>query len=233
MSPELTRGIFVTGTDTDVGKTLIAAALVRCHNAAGMRCVGMKPVAAGATWQPATQSWHNEDVAALRAASPIAVLPELQCPYLFEPAIAPHVAAREAGVPIDQWHIVDCFQRLQDSTGNATVVVEGAGGWMVPTDDHHRTLADLAVALHLPIVMVVGLRLGCISHALLTERAIAACGLKLVGWVGNMVDPGMDHLEHTIDTLRQCLPAPCLGLVPWLPGADSAQAATYLHWPPG
>ncbi|MEJ3959935.1 dethiobiotin synthase [Brachymonas sp. G13] len=226
----LAHGVFVTGTDTEVGKSLIAAALIHRYNASGQPCIGMKPVAAGADWRQddAGGYWHNDDVALLDQASPIRAPQALRCPYLFEPPIAPHVAARQAGVQINLDTLRERYLQLRDYA--PTVVVEGAGGWLVPVDDKH-TLADLAVALRLPVVLVVGLRLGCISHALLTAQAIAASGLPLAGWVANHIDPQMLVQQDNIATLQQRLQAPCLGIVPRLETVDVARAAGYLGWP--
>ena len=226
----LARGVFVTGTDTEVGKSLIAAALIHRYNHDGQPCIGMKPVAAGADWRqgPEGPYWHNDDVALLDQASPIRAPQAWRCPYLFEPPIAPHVAARQAGIRIDLDTLRSRYLQLRDIA--PAVVVEGAGGWLVLVDEQH-TLADLAVALQLPVVLVVGLRLGCISHALLTAQAIAASGLTLAGWVGNHIDPRMLVQQENIATLQERLHAPCLGIVPRLEPVDLARAAEYLEWP--
>lgn len=216
---------FVTGTDTEIGKTLTSAALLHALVQSGVRAVGMKPIAAGAELREG--AWHNEDVDALEAASNVSVPLELRTPYLLRDATAPHIAAAQEGVSIDLAHIRSCYERL---VANAdAVVVEGVGGFRVPLSDRFDT-ADLAQQLGLPVVMVVGLRLGCLNHALLTAEAIAARGLQLAGWVANVVDLGMRHGMANIDALSARLPAPMLGCIPRLPEALPAAAATHLDF---
>lgn len=206
----MSRGCFVTGTDTGIGKTLIAAALVHTTRCAGRRAVGMKPIAAGCERRGDTLV--NEDIEALLAASTPGFSRDDINVYLFEPPIAPHIAAHEAGVAIDIAVIVERYRRL--AARAEAVVVEGAGGWLVPLSREH-TFADLATALRLPVVLVVGMRLGCISHALLTAASIRAHGLKLAGWVANRVDPEMARFDENLATLRERLGAPLLGVVPF------------------
>lgn len=188
------RGVFVTGTDTGVGKTVVAVALVRALARQGARVAGMKPVAAGI--EPGEAC--NADVAALAAADGLP-LPLLdRNPYGFLPAIAPHLAAHEAGVKIDIGVIVAACARLREHAD--FIVVEGAGGTLVPLDADHDML-DLAAALELPVLLVVGLRLGCINHALLSAQAIAARGLPLAGWIANAMTASMPHGQANIDTI--------------------------------
>jgi dethiobiotin synthetase len=215
-------GVFVAGTDTGVGKTLVSCALLHCLHGQHARVVGMKPVAAGA--QRTALGWDHDDVRALRAASSLRVPGELDNPYLLPEAISPHLAARRAGQLIDIALIVKRYRSLA-ALGDA-VVVEGAGGFCVPLTDTH-TGADLAQALGLPVVLVVALRLGCLSHALLTQEAIRARGLVLAGWVVNRIDPTMAAQEENVATLRSRLQAPLLGDIPWLkrPQADRLQLA--------
>lgn len=216
-------GLFVTGTDTNVGKTLVSAAMLRAMRDLGLRGVGMKPVAAGA--EPAGSAWVNEDVVELGRASALEAPDELVNPYLFREAIAPHIAAERKGVRIEIPRIVDAYERL---AGLADwVVVEGAGGFRVPLDDRHDG-ADLAVALALPVVLVVGMRLGCINHALLSAEAVGARGLKLAGWVANRVAPEMAAFDANLASLESRLPAPCLAVIPWLTGDRRDQAARSL-----
>ena len=216
-------GIFVTGTDTNVGKTLISAAMLHTMTNLGLRAVGMKPIAAGADLIDG--AWINEDVAELARAGSVEAPPELVNPYLFREAIAPHIAADRKGIHIEIPCIVDAYGQL---AGLADwVVVEGAGGFRVPLDDR-RDSADLAVALGLPIVLVVGMRLGCINHALLTAEAIAARGLRLAGWIANRVDPAMAAFEENLASLEERLPAPCLAVVPWLEQGSPKRAARLL-----
>jgi dethiobiotin synthetase len=211
-------GCFVTGTDTGVGKTLVSTGLLHALAPHHRRVVGMKPVAAGVV--PWGEDWASEDAIALRSASTLAVAPELDNPVLLLDPLSPHIAAERAGVQIDIAAIVRSYQALAAQAD--AVVVEGAGGFHVPLTDT-QTGADLAQALALPVVLVVGLRLGCLSHALLTAEAIRARGLVLVGWVANRVDPEMEATDENIAYLRARLGAPLLAEVLYqdLPDARS------------
>lgn len=202
-------GYFVTGTDTGVGKTLVSAALLRGLARQHPRVVGMKPVAAGVV--PAGGGWASEDALALRAASTVRVPPELDNPVLLPDALSPHIAAARAGVRID---IAELARRYRALAAHAdAVIVEGAGGFHVPLSDT-ETGADLARALGLPVVLVVGLRLGCLNHALLTQEAIASRGLALAGWVVNRIDPAMQAQKDNIACLQQRLGTPPLADIP-------------------
>jgi len=220
------RGYFITGTDTGVGKTLIAAALIYGFVSAGRHVVGMKPVAAGAEFTDGL--WLNEDVSQLRAAANVDAPLASVNPYVFAPPIAPHIAASQAGVVISLDKIKAAFSDLAELAD--MVVVEGAGGFLVPLNDR-QDMGDLAAALGLPVILVVGMRLGCINHALLTVAAIEAKGLPLAGWVANVVDAEMPCLEENLATLQQRIAAPHLGTVPRLAAADFRQAADYLQLP--
>lgn len=211
-TPVSSRGVFVTGTDTAVGKTRIACALLRAHTASGQRAVGMKPVAAGAL--PGASGLSNEDVELLRDASNVRAPRELTNPYCFGPAIAPHLAAAEAGVVIELPRIVAAYAGLSALAEH--VVVEGAGGFLVPLGGA-LSMADIATTLSLPIVLVVGMRLGCLNHALLTCESIQRRGLRLTGWVANCIEPDMQRVEHNIAALRERIVAPLLGVVPYVP----------------
>ncbi|MCA1327048.1 dethiobiotin synthase [Herbaspirillum sp. alder98] len=217
------RGLFVTGTDTGVGKTLVASALVSLFVQNGLRTAGMKPVASGAFHDG--QRWCNEDAQALRAVANVDLPPALVNPYLFRRATAPHIAAAEEGVTIDIGHIAACYRAI--AARSQMVVVEGAGGFMVPLDDASNS-DSLAARLGLPMILVVGIRLGCINHALLTQQAIRARSLPLAGWVANRIDPHEPVAGAMIDSLRQRIDAPLLGVLPWAPGIDAAQAARLL-----
>ena len=203
-------GCFVTGTDTGVGKTLVSAGLLHALAVHHRRVVGMKPVAAGVV--PWGDDWASEDAIALRAASTLAVPPALDNPVLLPDPLSPHIAAARAGVQIDIAAIVRSYQALAAQAD--AVVVEGAGGFHVPLNDT-QTGADLAQALALPVVLVVGVRLGCLNHALLTAEAIRARGLALAGWVANRIDPEMDAVDGNIAYLRARLGAPLLADVPY------------------
>jgi len=216
-------GFFITGTDTGVGKTLFSAALLHALGALGVRAVGMKPVAAGAGL--INDVWLNEDVVLLREASAVDAPIDLVNPYLFREPIAPHIAAAHKGVSIDIARIAaarDALAELAD-----VVVVEGAGGFRVPLGATHDS-ADLVVRLGLPVILVVGMRLGCLNHALLTAEAIAARGLKLAAWVANRIDADMAAYVENLEALRVRLPAPLLAELPTLSPADPARAAHFI-----
>ena len=216
--------LFITGTDTEVGKTHTSAALLHWCGQQGWRSAGLKPVAAGLD-----ADGGNEDIQSLRAASSVALTAQEVGPMQFQAACAPHIAAALEGRTITLAPLVQHAHAL--AARSDVLVVEGVGGFCVPLGPEGDT-ADLAVALGYPVVLVVGLRLGCINHALLTAEAIQARGLSLVGWVANTVDPLMVHLQANIDTLRDELQrrhqAPCLGVVPRLTHASPAAAAAYL-----
>jgi dethiobiotin synthetase len=209
------RGVFVTGTDTDVGKTFVAVALVRSLVAAGYRVAAMKPVAAGI----ARGESVNADVALLAAAANVAAAPNDANPYAFAPAVAPHIAAERAGVAIDVEHCAAAYRRL--AAGADAVVVEGAGGALVPLGPGTDML-DLAAALGLPVLLVVGLRLGCINHALLTALAVRARGLHLAGWIVNRIDPAMAEADANVAALASRLEAPLVADIGWLDPASPA-----------
>ena len=213
------HAFFVTGTDTGAGKTHVACALLHATRQLGLTTVGMKPIAAGVE-----DDGRNGDVTQLLAASSIQPPVELVNPFLYAPPIAPHIAAREAGRPIEIGTIRQAFDRLRMLAD--VVWVEGVGGCRVPLDERYDA-ADLAQILALPVVLVVGMRLGCLNHALLAAEAIARRELVLAGWVANRIDPAMARFEANLETLAARLNAPLLGVVPY--GADPAQAAGSLH----
>jgi len=220
--------LFVTGTDTEIGKTFVSAALLRGLARAGLRAAGMKPVAAGAFLHGG--EWHNEDADQLDAAASVLLPPAIRTPYLLKEPAAPHIAAALENVTLDVAHIVACHEDAR--TRADVVVVEGVGGFRVPLTATHDT-ADLAVALDLPVVLVVGMRLGCISHALLSADAIAARGLPIAGWVANRVDPAMTFPDENVAALRERLAAehgaPRLGVVPHLRGDEAGAEAAAAH----
>lgn len=222
----MTLGLFITGTDTGVGKTIASAALLHALAYTHARVVGMKPVAAGAA--PHEGQWTNEDAVALRAASTVAVPPALDNPVLLPEPLSPHIAAARAGRSISLPFIVQSYQALAAKAD--AVVVEGAGGFHVPLTAT-ETGADLALALNLPVVLVVGLRLGCLNHAALTAEAIRARGLTLAGWVANRMDPDMQAPQENIDWLRQHLRAPLWADIPYRPHPDPRTLATCYRLP--
>ncbi|PYE23843.1 dethiobiotin synthase [Paraburkholderia silvatlantica] len=224
----MTVSLFVTGTDTEIGKTFVSAALLRGFAHAGLRATALKPVAAGAYERDGV--WHNEDADQLDAAASVLLPPGIRTPFLLKEPAAPHIAAALEGVTLDMARIADCHEAACERAD--AVVVEGVGGFRVPLTATVDT-ADLAVALGLPVLLVVGMRLGCISHALLTAEAIAARGLKLAGWVANRIDPAMTFPEENIAALRERLAAqygaPLVGVVPHMRGASADDAAGHLN----
>jgi dethiobiotin synthetase len=219
----MSRGVFVAGTDTGIGKSVASAALLAALNAGGHRAVGMKPVASGC--MPAAAGLRNDDAMLLIAHSAGSPDYALVNPYALPEPVAPHLAAHSAGSEIRLGPIVDAFAAL--CTSSDLVVVEGVGGWAVPLSPALMQ-ADLVRALDLPVVLVVGLRLGCINHALLSARAIAADGCRLLGWIGNRIDPAMARADDNVATLRERLPAPCLGVLPHSAMRDSQALARHL-----
>ena len=211
---------FVTGTDTEIGKTLVSSALVHMQAQRGWRVAAMKPVAAGAEWRDGR--WCNEDVDALASRVSVTLPQEITSPYIFQTPAAPHIAAFLENKDIDSKHLLDCYRQVRAQTD--AVVVEGVGGFRVPLNDSYDT-ADMAADLGLPVVLVVGMRLGCISQALLTAEAIASRGLSLMGWVANSVDPHMLYLQENIDAIAQRIKAPLLACIPRLEVADAKTAA--------
>ena len=209
------RGVFITGTDTGVGKTWVSLGVITALQRRGYRTGAMKPVASGARHTP--QGLRNEDAQRLQAAADVAIDYEHLNPVALVPPIAPHIAAVLAGTPIDIAALTVAFRAI--STRCDRVVVEGIGGWRVPLTDTHTT-ADLAKALGLPVILVVGLRLGCLNHALLTRDAIHQDGLDLLGWVANKMDPDMSHIQENIHALVERMDAPLLGVVPHMQHCD-------------
>jgi len=221
----MSRAYFIAGTDTDVGKTTIAAGLLHAAQQAGLSTLGAKPVASGCV--AGARGLRNDDALALMAQSSLKLPYEQVNPFAFEPAIAPHLAAREAGVTLSVQALLAPMRHILAQGADFTLI-EGAGGWRVPLSDQ-ANLSDLAMALQLPVILVVGVRLGCINHALLSAEAIAGDGLPLAGWVANIIDPRTSRLEENLATLAERLPAPCLGRVPKLKQATAEQVAEHLQ----
>jgi dethiobiotin synthetase len=219
----MTGHVYVTGTDTGIGKTLVCASLLAALGARGMRGIGMKPVASGCVETP--EGLRNEDALALIAHSSVAAPYAQVNPYALREPIAPHIAAEMAGVEIRLDPLHAAFDAL--CTNSNCVIVEGVGGWCAPLSG---TLAqgDVAVALRLPVILVVGLRLGCLNHAILSARAILADGCRLLGWIGNRIDPEMRYVDENLATLRERLPAPCLGVLPHASARDPHALAIHL-----
>jgi dethiobiotin synthetase len=219
----MTMGWFVTGTDTGIGKTRVATALLDALSRRGVRVAGMKPVASGC--DPTVDGLRNADAQALLQCTSVLLAYGDVNPYAFGPAVAPHLAAAAAGVRIDIATICTCYERVAGAAD--AVMVEGIGGWYVPIDEH-LTMADVARALGLPVILVVGIRLGCLSHALLTVEGIARTGLPLAGWVANGIDPAAALFEENVAALRERIPTPLLGVVPHLQSIDPTNVAAHL-----
>jgi dethiobiotin synthetase len=215
----MSRGWFITGTDTGVGKTVFSLGLVRALQARGKTVLAMKPVASGCT--PSPEGLRNDDALRLQAAASIALPYDQINPYALEPAIAPHIAAEAAAVRIECAVIEAGFRALAARAD--TVVVEGVGGWLVPINDS-QTMADVAVALGIPAIMVVGIRLGCLNHALLTAQAIARSGAVLAGWVANRIDPDCQCADENVEALRRRLAAPLLADLPYVADDEVREA---------
>jgi dethiobiotin synthetase len=216
MTGGIHRGVFITGTDTGVGKTVVAAALIKSLARQGLRVAGMKPVAAGACMS--ASGLRNADALALAQAANVAAPYERVNPYCFAAPIAPHIAARDASVVMD---IELLRQRFDELARDADcVVVEGAGGWLTPISDC-ASMADVAAALALPVVLVVGLKLGCLNHAFLTAGALAAHGVSLAGWIGNSIDPAFERAADNIGELEKRL-QPAAAIVPYASHAPAA-----------
>jgi dethiobiotin synthetase len=214
---------FIAGTDTDVGKTVVAAGLLAAANKQGLETVAIKPVAAGC--EKTEQGLRNSDALLLQQTMSKALSYVQVNPVAFEPAIAPHIAAEQQGKRITVSQLAGYCRGVMMQGADLTVV-EGAGGWRVPLN-RVETLAGLAKELNLPVILVVGMKLGCINHALLTVEAIRNDGLQLAGWVANQIDPAMDCPEENINTLKAIIPAPCLGVIPTL--AEAAPEVVSAH----
>ena len=218
--------LYVTGTDTGIGKTLASCALLHALRGHGLRAVGMKPVASGC--ERVDGEWRNADALALQAAGGAGIAYADINPFALEHPLAPELAAREAGVEVALEPILAAHARLAQQAD--ALIVEGVGGWAAPLS---ATLmqADLVRALQLPVLLVVGLRLGGLNHALLSARAIAADGLHLAGWIASHVDPAMERVDDNLAMLRARMPAPCWGVLPHVPDADPAAMPRHLRIP--
>jgi dethiobiotin synthetase len=220
----MSKGYFITGTDTEVGKTRVSVALLHRLQQQGLRAAGMKPVAAGC--EETAAGLRNDDALALQAASSVALPYETLNPYALAPPIAPHLAARDAGVVIEIDRILAAYRTIAAQVDS--VVVEGAGGWRVPLNDD-QDMSDLAVALGLPVVLVVDIRLGCINHALLSAQAIATSGLTLAGWVANHVHGDYARSADNIASIEARIGTPLLGVIPHHGDITTGQVAD-LRW---
>ena len=220
------RGVYVTGTDTGIGKTLASTTLLHALRARGLRAAGMKPLASGC--ERTAEGWRNEDALALQAASdPTPAYADVN-PFALPEPLAPQLAARDAGVDVTLPPILAAHARL--SAAADAVVVEGVGGWAAPLADTLMQ-ANLVRALDVPVVLVVGLRLGCLNHAALSARAVLADGCRLAGWIGSEVDPHMARRDDNLALLRALLPAPCWGWLPYQASPDPRSLVERLSLP--
>lgn len=215
---------FITGTDTEVGKTFVTRALMQAGKEAGKQVLGYKPVASGC--ELINGELKNEDALALQAESSIKLPYAMHNPYAFAPAIAPHIAAEQAAEPIEPARITEGLARLKETTAD-WIFVEGAGGWRLPLGQG-RFLSDWVKKEHIPVILVVGARLGCINHALLTLEAIRHDGLVVAGWVLNRADAHMSHYEENVATLKALIKAPFLGELPRLTEEETSTAVSYI-----
>ena len=220
------NSFYVTGTDTGIGKSVASAALLHALRARGLRAVGMKPVASGC--EATADGWRNEDALALQHASdPVPPYADVN-PFALPNPLAPELAAVDAGVELSLGPIRSAYGRLAQMAD--AVVVEGVGGWAAPLTSALDQV-DVVRMLELPVVLVVGLRLGCINHARLTARAIEADGARVAGWIANDIDPAMARMDDNFVILQRVLPMPCWGRLPFVTGADSREMARYLSVP--
>lgn len=222
----MSKGYFVTGTDTEIGKTWCSLGLIARLQQDGHTVAAMKPIASGCAGTPA--GLRNDDALKLQAQASLIHPYALVNPYAFEPAIAPHIAAQESGQEIELDHIIGCHSQL--ASGSDVTIVEGVGGWQVPLNQRDN-VSDLAAALGLPVILVVGLRLGCINHALLTAESIRASGCSLAGWIANGITAQMPQQENNIRSIEQRISAPLLGIVPHLDKLNAANIAATLRLP--
>lgn len=219
---------FVTGTDTDVGKTHVSALLLARAAAQGQRCFAIKPISAGCE-QNAQGEWESADANRLKQYASVELIDELVAPIRLPVAASPHIAAQLAGERLQAARVVGHI-RAGLSTRASHILVEGAGGWRVPIN-MQENISDIAKQLRLPVILVVGIRLGCLNHALLTVEMILRDGLPLAGWVANCIDPHDLHVDAEIETLRKKISAPCLGVVPYAPNQPLNELTGHIRWP--
>lgn len=219
---------FVTGTDTDVGKTHVSALLLARAASLGQRCYAIKPISAGCE-QNTKGEWESADANRLKQYASVELIDELLAPIRLPAAASPHIAAQLAGERLQAARVVGHI-RAGLSTRASHILVEGAGGWRVPIN-MQENISDIAKQLRLPVILVVGIRLGCLNHALLTAEMILRDGLPLAGWVANCIDPHDPHVEAEIETLRKKISAPCLGVVPYAPNQPLNELTEHIRWP--
>ncbi|MBL4583038.1 MAG: dethiobiotin synthase [Pseudomonadales bacterium] len=216
---------FVSGTDTDVGKTRIACGILEYARQHGLSSAAVKPMAAGCELTP--DGFKNEDALELIDAMTISLPYSQVNPFALEPAIAPHIAAEQVGLEVSAPQLTQHCEKIINLESDITLV-EGAGGWRVPIN-RTETFADVAKMLNLPVILVVSMRLGCINHAMLSLEAIRNDGLKVFGWVANRVDAQMSCFEENLETLKRQIPEPCIGVVPHLTDPNKVEIAKYIN----
>lgn len=209
--------IFVTGTDTGIGKTTISVALLHSLNQQGFTTIGLKPIAAGSLFL--NEKYWNEDALALQEAASIPLPYSAVNPFTLHEPLAPHIAAARQSTTLNVSDLVRHCRQTMASYPSNYVIIEGAGGWLVPLNDH-ETMADLAKALNASVILIVGMRLGCLNHSLLTYQAIQQAGVAMTGWIANKIDPTMQAIAENIVTLKQWIKAPCLGEIPFITDID-------------
>lgn len=219
----MARGFFITGTDTDVGKTTVALGLMAAFQQKGFTVAAMKPVSAGCV--QTENGLRNDDALKLMQQADVDLPYETINPYAFEPAIAPHIAAADVNVEMSIDIIVDAYKVIADKVD--VVIVEGAGGWLVPFNET-QTMADVAIQLALPIINIAGIRLGCLNHTLLTTQSISLNSLPLAGWIANHISEKTSRDDENIKTLQDRLSSPCLGNVPYLENSNSETVSKFL-----
>lgn len=224
--------LFITGTDTDAGKTRVASMLLYKAQSLGLSSFGLKPIAAGCVWsteQSPTGEWHNDDALLLQAASSIKQSYAIHNPVAFPQAIAPHIAAELNQAPLTLTNLLDrCKPALEQQAD--LHLIEGAGGWLVPINENN-TLADFAQQLNHDVILVVGMKLGCINHALLTQELILASSLNFIGWVANHIDANMSEQDANLLYLEQHIQAPCLGRIPFSPNTHPRDLLEHIQLP--
>lgn len=218
------HGFFITGTDTGVGKTVVTAGLLKHFKNQGYSTAALKPLATGGINTP--DGWRNEDVMAIHAECSLPLTDQEINPFSFVPAIAPEIAAKEVGVTLTVEKTTQACEPIFNKNADITIV-EGVGGWMVPISED-ETMADFALSLKLPVIVVIGMRLGCINHALLTRAAVLERKLLIAGWVANCIEPNMPYLKENIETLKKQFEEPLLGVVPFMSEPDMATVAKSL-----
>lgn len=222
------HAFFITGTDTEVGKTTIACGLLQAAKKHNLTTAAIKPLASGCT--ETTEGLRNDDALALWKNCSLSLSYSEINPFAFKPAIAPHIAAKEANIDLSVARLLPAVNAVLNKKANFTVV-EGAGGWRVPLNNTEY-LSDLAKSINIPVILVVGVRLGGVNHALLSMEAIKQDGLTIAGWVANIIDPHLSHLEENLQTLQSHLNRPCLGRIPYLDSPDTESIACYLNITP-